>query len=372
MKINVDNIVSNVIHALAWVVVVAYVIFAMHSARVHRSAQRVESVDILLTDSSATNRLLTSAMVEQWIEDSKIQTIGCLIDSLELNRLEQRIKADGIVENVKAYATYNGKLVLSVDQREVVVRVMLNGYNSYASADNFIFRKPEQSACFVPVVTGDYLPIFGAGYVGSLADTYKVQYDALSLEISRIEKRDKYPLYERRNQLNDALHVVNTRYIGRRYTGESRQDYAQRIEDLKARNARERKEYLEQLDNVARQIKEKEKKQNVFVEKQKKLTKKYEDFINLITFVSIIENDDFWSSEIVQLVASESAEGRLCLELIARSGSHTITFGTLDDIESKLSGLKRFYDRVLPTKKWGQVENISVEYAKQVVCKDRK
>ncbi len=372
MKITVDKIVSNVLHALAWVVAVAYVIFAMHSARMHRKSQRVESVDIMLTDSNSTNRLVTTQMVEQWIEDSKIRTMGCPIDSLELNGLERRIMADGVVEEVKAYVTYNGKLVVKVDQREAVLRLMIDGYNSYVTADGHIFHHPPQSSRFVPVVTGDYVPIFGAGYTGKLADIYKVQSDELSLEVSRIEKRDKYPLYERRNQINNALKVVNSRYIGRRSTGESRDSYAARIAELKERNARERKDYTAQLRVVEKQIEEQQKKQNVFIEKQKKLTKRYEDFINLITFVEIIEKDDFWSSEIVQIVALESTAGRLSLELIARSGSHTITFGALERIESKLSDLKRFYDKVLPTKKWGEVENINIEYANQVVCKDRK
>ncbi len=162
--------------------------------------------------------------------------------------------------------------------------------------------------------------------------------------------------------------MVNRRYIRNRI-GESQKKTDRRVAELKERNAKERAIYTQALRQIEHEIEIEEKKQNLFREKQKKLEKRYKDFINLITFVEIIEKDKFWSSEIVQIVASDASDGTLHLELIVRSGSHSITLGSLDHIETKLDNLRCFYKEVMPNKKWDKVQNINVEYRDQVVYK---
>ena len=103
-------------------------------------------------------------------------------------------------------------------------------------------------------------------------------------------------------------------------------------------------------------------------EKQKKLQKRYEDFLKLINFVKYIEQDSFWRAEIVQIVASTMSSGDLRLELIPRTGNHTVSFGTVDDVEAKLDKLLTFYEKGLRNIGWGSFRRISVEYKGQVVC----
>lgn len=103
-------------------------------------------------------------------------------------------------------------------------------------------------------------------------------------------------------------------------------------------------------------------------ENQKKLIKRYEDLLKLINFVKYIEEDSFWRAEIVQIVASTMSNGELKIDLIPRSGSHRIRFGTVDDIESKLDRLSAFYRNGLTNIGWDMYRTISVEYKGQVVC----
>jgi hypothetical protein len=106
-------------------------------------------------------------------------------------------------------------------------------------------------------------------------------------------------------------------------------------------------------------------------EKQKKLQKRYEDFLKLINFVKYIEKDSFWSAEIVQIVASTMSSGDLELELIPRTGNYVVEFGqvgTKAEIEEKLDKLLAFYQKGLTNVGWDSFSRISIRYKGQVVC----
>ena len=112
-------------------------------------------------------------------------------------------------------------------------------------------------------------------------------------------------------------------------------------------------------------------RQNLELEKQKKLMKRYEDFTKLINFVKYIEDDSFWGAEIVQIEASTMSSGDLELKLIPRTGSHTVLFGEVGDSEQneeKLERLYSFYQNGLRNLGWDSFRTISVKYKGQVVC----
>ena len=118
----------------------------------------------------------------------------------------------------------------------------------------------------------------------------------------------------------------------------------------------------EGIDRIARQ-------QEAERLKQKKLEKSYEDFMKLLTFVKIVEDDGFWRSEVVQITAKTTPSGALEVELTPRSGRFTILFGRLDDIGGKFDKLLRFYRSGLSSIGWDEYRTIDVRYRNQVVCK---
>jgi hypothetical protein len=62
------------------------------------------------------------------------------------------------------------------------------------------------------------------------------------------------------------------------------------------------------------------------------------------------------------------SSGDLYLELVPRTGNHTVRFGTADDVEQKLDKLLTFYENGLRNIGWDAYRTISVEYKGQVVC----
>ncbi len=356
------------LYTLLWIGVVAYIIFATYSVRAYRSALIVDSVEIEIVDSSAISNLISRSMVEGWIKKSGIKTKGQRADSLQLTSLERYIANSGFVDKVKCYITHSGVVRVEVSQLRPVLRVLFDGYNSYVTAEGYVFQLPVASSRYVPVVTGSYSPLFAAGYSGSLEELYRAKCEEIDGEIKRIEKRDLYPLYTKRNELRAELKVVNSRYTRRRF-GESAKECDERVAELKDRNSRDRARISRELHLVALEIDRVVSRQKVYSERQKKFEKKYQDLINLITFVNVIENDRFWSSEIVQIDAKSSTNGDLLLELIPRSGDHTIIFGEVVDVVDRLDNAKVFYKEVLPNIGWHEFKSISVEFKSQIVCK---
>ena len=104
-------------------------------------------------------------------------------------------------------------------------------------------------------------------------------------------------------------------------------------------------------------------------ENQKKLYKRYEDFLKLINFVKYIEDDSFWRAEIVQIVAVTISNGDVEVELVPRTGDHTVLFGAIEDVEEKFDKLLAFYRNGLENIGWEEYRTISVKYKGQVVCR---
>lgn len=97
---------------------------------------------------------------------------------------------------------------------------------------------------------------------------------------------------------------------------------------------------------------------------EKNRDKNYLFFTKLVNFAKLVECDDFWSSQIVQIVAS--ADGSI--ELIPRAGNHVILFGSPDGGERKLEKLRLFYRNALSWEGWETWHYIDVRYENQIVC----
>ncbi len=89
----------------------------------------------------------------------------------------------------------------------------------------------------------------------------------------------------------------------------------------------------------------------------------------LLTFVESVESDAFWRSEVVQIVARTTPAGALEIDLVPRSGRHTVRFGRLEDAERKFDKLMRFYRGGLSRIGWEEFRTIDLRYNDQVVCR---
>ena len=183
-------------------------------------------------------------------------------------------------------------------------------------------------------------------------------------------EKEKSPLYE----LEDSLYE-RRREIRREYRDSVKRKWFEDDDIYKARVRRLRAKRDKMLRKTSGELRYNDKRIDAVTARvdaeyrvQKKLEKRYEDFLKLINFVGWIEDHSFWSAEVVQIVAQTTPSGALELELVPRSGRHTILFGQIENVEEKLDKLLRFYEEGLSNRGWDTYSIINIKYDGQVVC----
>ncbi|MDR0955429.1 MAG: cell division protein FtsQ/DivIB [Rikenellaceae bacterium] len=99
-------------------------------------------------------------------------------------------------------------------------------------------------------------------------------------------------------------------------------------------------------------------------EAEKKSDEKSLFLWNLINFVEYLQQDDFWSDQVVQINVLADNE----VELIPRLGRSVIRLGGLDEYDAKLDKLLKFYTKGLRYEGWDKYATIDLRYRGQVVC----
>lgn len=352
--------------ALLWIAVAVYVVYMAVKVHRHRDTLVVRQLDIEVADSSAQGQLITSDMVRRWIARSGMKTTGAAAREVDLRTIEGMIRRNGFVADVMASIDYDGDLHIKVSQRHPSVRLLFDGYNAYATADGYLFAAPQSSALYVPVMTGSYTPPAPPSYTGTIAQYAEQQIAASNDRIAQIEQ-EKYPLYREERQNDENIKALRRMFIKKGWL-ESRESFDRRVKELREKKARLRRQYRYTARVLQEKIDRITARQKAELEKQKKLRKNCEDFLKLLNFVQFVEADDFWRSEIVQIVVSKGHDGAPEIELVPRVGSHTILFGPPDDAAEKFDKLLTFYRHGLRNIGWHEYRTINVKYKDQVVC----
>ena len=342
-------------------VIFAYIYYTSILAEKHRIEQSVEEVKISLSDSTAFSQFTTTEQVRKQLKRKGLTFENRKIDSVDVSAISDYISRKGYVKGVDAYVTYSGTLYIDVHHHDPILRMLCGGANSYVTCEGYVFRAPRGSSYYSAVVTGGYRPFVGLSFEGravalrdsllrkedkkldDIASKYsalKVKRSECKAELDRLKKRRKQRIWERDD---NYLH----RKVGVDVSIAEHNATLGQIERRQATLEAER----------------------VKIEKRKKrLHEKYDDFANLIDFVTKIEEDAFWGAEVVQFVADTLSTGEITLRLVPRSGNFIIEFGTLAESEAKLDKLQEFYDKGLSRMGWDRFRIVDVRYDKQVIC----
>jgi cell division protein FtsQ len=82
-----------------------------------------KSIKVKITD-SIDRRFLASTDILKVLDRNNIKYIGVPLSKIDLNRIEQVVKANQIVDECKAYTGINGILHVEITQREPIVRII--------------------------------------------------------------------------------------------------------------------------------------------------------------------------------------------------------------------------------------------------------
>ena len=289
---------------------------------------------------------------------SGIETIGTAVDAVDLTGIEEMIARNGFVDEVAAYVSYDGFCMLAISQRSPLLRLLVNGLNAYVTAegDRLSPRRGHRRSTF-RVVTGSYRPPFRRRMRGSVGACRRRSRKWTNG--SRNSSGRSIPFTAANWQNDRNLSALRRMRVKKQWWRlESSAEYDKRVGELRRHKVEMRRKYRyearmiqEGIDRIARQ-------QEAERLKQKKLEKSYEDFMKLLTFVEFVEEDDFWRSEVVQIAARTTPSGALEVELVPRSGRHTILFGRIEQVERKFDKLLRFYRNGFPSIGWNEYRTI--------------
>lgn len=343
--------IGRVLLVLAiWGAIAAYIVCSAMLTRRHKSEQSVERVEIEFVDSASSGQLITSQKVKEMLLEKGIATINTNVDKVDTRAIKEMICNEGFVDDVDIYASYSGTLHIRISQRTPLMRLLVDGYDCYITADGYLFRSPQHAALYVPVVSGDYRPQFKADFEGELSDVLaKIKADVVDSLRQVAEARAR--VAERQS------HWLSRRKALRDSTITDKKE-RQRLNDYIAGHLRDCNRDFERLaakrDAINKRLKVRE--------------AHYKDFMSLISFVERLQSDKFLRAEVVQIVATTTSNGALSLTLIPRSGDHRIEFGWIENVEDKLHRLRLFYDQVAVTSGWESYKSVNLNYADRIVC----
>ena len=138
--------------ALLWGGVAAYLLYAGGKVRRHRAEQPVTRIEVEVVDS--TSQLLPiGGLKEKTMAAyrSGIKTVGEKIGAVRLDALERLIARNGFVADARVTVSYSGVLHVAVWQRTPLMRLLIDGYNSYVTEEGYLFAVPRASSVYVPV-----------------------------------------------------------------------------------------------------------------------------------------------------------------------------------------------------------------------------
>ena len=129
-----------------------------------RSLKTCDGVNLIYTDEY---RFVDLDDVKGWLDKGYGTYIGQRLDSIQLHKVEKVLNAQSAILKTEAYVTDDGKLNVSISQREPVLRFQTGDYGFYADVNGYIFPLQDNYTKKVPVVDGN-LPInCPKGYKGA-------------------------------------------------------------------------------------------------------------------------------------------------------------------------------------------------------------
>lgn len=92
----------------------------------------------------------------------------------------------------------------------------------------------------------------------------------------------------------------------------------------------------------------------------------------LVPFGNYLIEDKFWNNQIEQVHVTLDEQKKPVVLLVQRVGEQNIFLGPIDDYKKKLSRLRAFYEKALPTIGWNKYTRFNLMYPNQVLCKRKK
>lgn len=353
-------------YGLLWLLLIVVVVCAERLVAKNEKEQLVTTTEITI-EGGGSNPMINADAVSWWLKEHNAHPEGCVLEKLDIATIESVVSSHNAVDRANVSVTYDGCVEIDIEQREPVARLRITGYDMYLSRDGYMIPAEGLSPVHVPVITGDYKPLFGKRYVGYAQDVTRDTIAVLEDSIQRLEDA-KVPHYNAITANNQALREVR-RSSPKKTILQSKEVYEILKAEFQERYGRAVEAHSQTDRNIRSEIAKLERKQEELRLVKYNIEQQDREFRALRNFVLSISNDSFWSAEVVQVVATGGGAKPMQIAIIPRSGRFTVDLGTMENLNKKLKTLRRFYDNGLSNVGWNKYRSISLRYDGQVVCR---
>ena len=349
-----------------WVLLIATIVWAGRLSKSHKDTALVSSTDIEVRGGGG-NPLVSSEDISLWLKEQGVHPEGSILSKVDIASIERVVGAHNAVARVNVYLGYDGRVKVDVEQREPIARLRVSGYDMYLTEDGYVLPAKGCNASHVKVITGDYAPLFGSGYAGSVATIVRDSIASLDRYMVELEE-SKLPYFKLHIENDKALREVK-RSAPKRSIFDSKEKFAIIEKDYLERRSKATEEHNIKSRLIDEDIAAIERAIEEALSLKRSLVKQAEEFDAMVAMIRHIIGDGFLCADVAQIVASGGKSSTLQLAVIPRSVNATVDLGTTENLERKLATLRRFYDKGLSRIGWDKYSNISLRYDGQVVCR---
>ena len=360
------KILGYVGYGMLFIVFVVVVVCAEVLKREHRATQPVTGLKVEISE-GANSPLADEESIERWIRDAQLLEPNTTLEKLDIAAVEHRASEHNAVAEANAYVDYEGNAVLDVALREPIARLRANGYDLYITEDGYVLPTVADRTAAVPVITGEYKPLFRPGYSGYARSVVADSIASLDKVINELEDA-KLPIYRQLDENDKRLREALSESV-RKGIFMSDAEYEILLNALEGRKVAAREQHTATKRKLEAEIATLVAQQDEARLKQSSVKRAGEDLDSLLGFLKRINNSDFWHAEVVQILLSGGGDRRMELKFVPRSGNFVVDLGAPSDYDTKLSNLYRFYHKGLDNVGWDKYRSISLRYEGQVVCR---
>lgn len=137
----------------ALVAIFGYLIFSI-CAFAYRSGEQVCRAIFVEVCDSATLRFISQRDVMRLLERENYNPVGSTMRDIQLDRLEAMLKRQSRIKSAECYKTPDGKVGISIMQREPVLRVMNGSGGYYVDSDGGLMPVSSEYTAYVPIASG--------------------------------------------------------------------------------------------------------------------------------------------------------------------------------------------------------------------------
>jgi cell division protein FtsQ len=180
VKLNIRNEIKGVLTLAALLVLIGFAEREQHETAVK---------DIAITiDNVADNYFIDEEDVRRLMKVKNENVIGASLSSISLKEIEGKIKADRFIEDAELYSDLKGNLLVSVELRRPVARIVRNdGPDGYVAEDGTIMPVSDKFTSRVVLLSGSY-----ANRLLLMKNIYELEYGEELMKLIEFINEDSF------------------------------------------------------------------------------------------------------------------------------------------------------------------------------------